>query len=111
MSAKPSKLEEIQQKVRSGGGSGVHGEFLSSAAEQSTSTSAENGNDSEYVSVNVDVPVRKRKPKFEDTHRRKTFWIANDIADMVDEEIRNDRGAMTQVINALLREYFAKRKQ
>lgn len=65
----------------------------------------------EEITYSIEVPVRKKKPKFEETHRRKTFWIANDVAELVDEEIRGDRGAMTQVINALLREYFAKRKQ
>lgn len=106
MSAKPSKFDQIKSKVISGGGSGVHGEFLSPAEPAQTST--ENGN--EYV--NVDVPVRKKKPKFEDTHKRKTFWLQHDVFEMVDAEMKNnDRGEMTYVINTLLREYFNKRKQ
>lgn len=110
MSVKPSKLDEIKSKVISGGSSGVHAGFLTPAepAQPSTSTSADNEN--EYV--NVDVPVRKKKPKFEDTHKRKTFWLQNDVFELVDEAMKNnDRGEMTYVINTLLREYFAKRKQ
>lgn len=58
----------------------------------------------------ISVPVKRKRQKFEDTHRRKTFWLRNEIADKVDEEIQEGRGPMTHIINTLLEEYFEKRE-
>lgn len=85
-----NKLDQIKAKIAGGTKSDVHAQLLS-----------------------TDKPApRKRtpKPKFEETHTRKTFWIRNDIAVMVDEEIQAERGAMTAIINELLDEYFKRNR-
>lgn len=84
-----NKLDQIKAKIAGGTKSDVHAQLL-----------------------NADNPRRKRtpKPKFEETHTRKTFWIRNDIAAMVDEEIQAERGAMTAIINELLDDYFKRNR-
>jgi hypothetical protein len=86
-----NKLDDLKAKIKSGNKpSETHAQLLS-----------------------TDTPApRKRtpKPKFEETHTRKTFWIRNDLAAMVDEEIQAERGAMTAIINELLDDYFKRNR-
>lgn len=85
-----NKLDEMKERIKSGKKSEVHAELITGG---------------------IPAP-RKRtpKPKFEETHTRKTFWIRNDLAAMVDEEIQAERGAMTAIINELLDEYFKRNR-
>ena len=60
--------------------------------------------------VEVDVtsiPVAKKKANIRETHKTKAFYIRNDIAKLIDKDIRNSRrGAMTEIVNALFEEYY-----
>jgi hypothetical protein len=79
-------MDELKNKIKNGPKSAVHTQLIN--AEPS--------------------PKRKRtpKPKFEETHGRRTFWIRKDLMLKIDEEISAERGAMTVIINELLDEYF-----
>lgn len=65
------------------------------------------------LKVETDDPETKqrKKEKFEKTHKRKTFWLRNDITKLVDQDIKSDRGAMTRTINNLLHEYYRKQNR
>lgn len=59
------------------------------------------------VNVNlVGVPVAKRKRGIRETHTTKAFYIRNDIAMLINEDIRKERGAMTEIVNALFEQYY-----
>lgn len=60
--------------------------------------------------ANIDlkaIPVAKKKANIRDTHKTKAFYIRNDIAKLIDKDIKNSkRGAMTEIVNALFEEYY-----
>lgn len=60
--------------------------------------------------ANIDlkaIPVAKKKANIRDTHKTKAFYIRNDIAKLIDKDIKNNkRGAMTEIVNALFEEYY-----
>jgi hypothetical protein len=85
-----NKMDEIKRRVTGGTKSDVHAQLLNAG--------------------NQAPRKRTPKPKFEETHTRKTFWIRNDLAAMVDEEIQAERGAMTAIINELLDDYFKRNR-
>lgn len=60
------------------------------------------------VDVNVtSIPVAKKKQSIRDTHKTKAFYIRNDIAKLIEKDIRNSsRGDMTKIVNALFEEYY-----
>lgn len=66
----------------------------------------ENLPDSIEVSV-TSIPVAKKKRNIRDTHKTKAFYIRNDIAKLIDKDIKTSRrGAMTEIVNALFEEYY-----
>lgn len=110
-----NKLDQIKDKIRQGNGNSAAAHFLDATIieedRESISTPIQSKID-EYVNVDVDVPARKPpKKKFEETHTRKTFWIRNELMDDINAELSVERGAMTQLVNDLLTEYFSKRKR
>lgn len=68
----------------------------------------DNSNLPDNVEVNVtSIPVAKQKKSIRDTHKTKAFYIRNDIAKLIDKDIKTSRrGAMTEIVNALFEEYY-----
>ena len=69
---------------------------------------SDNANVSDNTSIDLKtIPVAKKKASIRDTHKTKAFYIRNDIAKQIDKDIRNSkRGAMTEIVNALFKEYY-----
>lgn len=69
---------------------------------------SDNNNLPDNVDVNVtSIPVAKRKQSIRETHKTKAFYIRNDIAKLIDKDIKTSRrGAMTEIVNALFEEYY-----
>lgn len=66
----------------------------------------ENLPDNVEVSV-TSIPVAKKKANIRETHKTKAFYIRNDIAKLIDKDIKTSRrGAMTEIVNALFEEYY-----
>lgn len=67
-------------------------------------------NDNVSDNANIDlkaIPVAKKKANIRDTHKTKAFYIRNDIARLIDKDIKTSkRGAMTEIVNALFEEYY-----
>lgn len=72
----------------------------------------ENVSDNANVNANIDVnlsaiPIAKQKKSIRETHKTKAFYIRNDIAKLIDKDIKTSRrGAMTEIVNALFEEYY-----
>lgn len=109
-----NKLDQIKNKIRQGNGNSAAAHFLDATIieeDREAMVAPTQSKLDEYVNVDVNVNVRKPKKKFEETHTRKTFWIRNELMDDINAEVSVERGAMTQLVNDLLTEYFSKRKQ
>lgn len=66
----------------------------------------ENLPDNIEVSV-TSIPVAKKKRNIRDTHKTKAFYIRNDIAKLIEKDIKHSsRGDMTKIVNALFEEYY-----
>lgn len=67
-----------------------------------------NSNLPDNTEVNVTtIPIAKRKQSIRETHKTKAFYIRNDIAKLIDKDIKTSRrGAMTEIVNALFEEYY-----
>lgn len=69
-----------------------------------------NINDSVNDSVDVNltsIPIAKQKKSIRETHKTKAFYIRNDLAKLIDKDIKTSRrGAMTEIVNALFEEYY-----
>lgn len=67
-------------------------------------------NDNVSDNANIDlkaIPVAKKKTNIRETHKTKAFYIRNDIAKLIDKDIKmSKRGAMTEIVNALFEEYY-----
>jgi len=64
-------------------------------------------NPSETVNLIAEVPVAAPKKGIRETHTTKAFYIRNDIAELINEDIRKSkRGAMTEIANALFEQYY-----
>lgn len=76
----------------------VHDELIDSA----------NNNVSDNTSIDLTtIPVAKKKVNIRETHKTKAFYIRNDIAKLIDKDIKTSkRGAMTEIVNALFEEYY-----
>ena len=62
--------------------------------------------DNTQVNV-VNIPIAKAKRGIRETHKTKAFYIRNDIAKLIDKDIKTSRrGAMTEIVNALFEEYY-----
>lgn len=66
----------------------------------------ENLPDNIEVSITT-IPVAKKKKSIRETHKTKAFYIRNEIAKLIDKDIKTSRrGAMTEIVNALFEEYY-----
>lgn len=67
-----------------------------------------NDNVSDNTSIDLKtIPVAKKKVNIRETHKTKAFYIRNDIAKLIDKDIKTSRrGAMTEIVNALFEEYY-----
>ena len=67
-----------------------------------------NANVKASTDVNLaNIPVAKPKKSIRETHKTKAFYIRNDLAKLIDQDIkRGKRGDMTIIANALFEEYY-----
>lgn len=91
----------------------VHEQFFGPIEKDKNNTSLNpntdhNENLPDNIEVNVtSIPVAKKKQNIRDTHKTKAFYIRNDIAKLIEKDIRNSsRGDMTKIVNALFEEYY-----
>lgn len=91
----------------------VHEQFFGPIEKDKDNTSLnpnteDNENLPDNVEVNVtSIPVAKKKQSIRETHKTKAFYIRNDIAKLIDKDIKTSRrGAMTEIVNALFEEYY-----
>lgn len=105
-----SKADDLKNRLtqRPKAEESVYDHFLPPAQTDANDNPNVNASDSETVSVNItDVPVAKPKKGIRETHTTKAFYIRNDIAELINEDIRNSRrGAMTEIANALFEQYY-----
>lgn len=68
----------------------------------------DNTNVNDSVDVNLSaIPIAKQKKSIRETHKTKAFYIRNDLAKLIDKDIKTSRrGAMTEIVNALFEEYY-----
>ena len=66
-------------------------------------------NTSENESVFAYVAANK-KPKFEELHRKDTFWVKNEILDKLHTITKGNKGLKTQIINEAIELFFKKNK-
>lgn len=73
-----------------------------------TTEPSDNANVNDSVDVNLSsIPVARQKKSIRDTHKTKAFYIRNDLAKLIDKDIKTSRrGAMTEIVNALFEEYY-----
>lgn len=71
---------------------------------------SEGANVDNSASINVNlasIPVVEPKKGIHETHKTKAFYIRNDIAKLINEDIKNGRrGDMTKIVNALFEQYY-----
>ena len=67
-----------------------------------------NDNVSDNTSIDLKtIPVAKKKANIRESHKTKAFYIRNEIAKLIDKDIKTSkRGAMTEIVNALFEEYY-----
>lgn len=59
------------------------------------------------VNVNlISIPIALPKQGIRETHTQKNFYIRNDLAELINEDISKRRGAMTEIVNALFEQYY-----
>ena len=73
-----------------------------------TPDDSDNANVNTSVDVNLSsIPVARQKKSIRETHKTKAFYIRNDLAKLIDKDIKTSRrGAMTEIVNALFEEYY-----
>lgn len=52
--------------------------------------------------------AKNRKAKFEDTHRKDTFWLENNLLTTLRQVTSGSKGLKTTIINESLKAYFKK---
>lgn len=105
------KFKDMMKKPKPEGS--VHEQFFGPIEKDKVNTSDnantyhnENLPDNIEVSVTA-IPVAKKKRNIRETHKTKAFYIRNDIARLIEKDIKNSsRGDMTKIVNALFEEYY-----
>ena len=95
--------ERLKQQARNR--PSVHDELID------TGKGTGNGNDDVNDNVNVYPPRVSRRPKFEDTHTRSTFYIENDLLEQMNRLADGEKGEKTRIINEALRAYLKRKGQ
>lgn len=106
-----NKFKDMLNKPKPEGS--VHEQFFGPIEKDKDNTSLNaNTDDNENLPDNVEVnvtaiPVAKKKQSIRETHKTKAFYIRNEIAKLIDKDIKTSRrGAMTEIVNALFEEYY-----
>lgn len=104
-----NKFKDMLNKPKPEGN--VHEQFFGPIEKDNDNTSINtNTNDNlpDNIEVNVtSIPIAKQKKSIRETHKTKAFYIRNDIAKLIDKDIKTSRrGAMTEIVNALFEEYY-----
>ena len=104
-----NKFKDMLNKPKPEGN--VHEQFFGPIEKDSDNTNintSTNDNIPDNVEVNIStIPVAKTKKSIRETHKTKAFYIRNDIAKLIDKDIKTSRrGAMTEIVNALFEEYY-----
>ena len=82
-------------------------EAVLAAAVVARESTKEDGN--ENLIIQVDRPATSSKGSFDDTYKRRTIFIHNDLDRQIKKAIRGKRkGEKTAIINTALAEYFAR---
>ena len=73
-----------------------------------TPEDSDNANVNDSVDVNLTaIPIAKQKKSIRETHKTKAFYIRNDLAKLIDKDIKTSRrGAMIEIVNALFEDYY-----
>jgi metal-responsive CopG/Arc/MetJ family transcriptional regulator len=67
----------------------------------------ENINESENTFNNVTAYIiANKKPKFEELHKKDTFWVKNEVLEKLHEITKGNKGMKTQIINEALELFF-----
>lgn len=105
------RFKDLMNKPKPEGS--VHDQFFGPIEKDNVNTSdnantEHNENLPDNVEVNVTgIPVAKKKQSIRETHKTKAFYIRNEIAKLIDKDIKTSRrGAMTEIVNALFEEYY-----
>lgn len=69
------------------------------------SVDAVNSNNNVDRNVNV-APRVSRRPKFEESHTRATFYIQNELLEQLNQFDGNEKGEKTRMINEALEAYL-----
>jgi hypothetical protein len=112
-----SKLEDIKNKVRSGGASqSVHASLIGETTIIQDDKKANSHHDnsktqgSEFVTALLPMAgKREKKKKFEELFERDTVWFKKEFKATIAELTEGERGEKTRIINEALEEYFKKR--
>lgn len=87
----------------------VHEQFFG-PIEKPNEDIEDNANTSNKASTEINIvtiPIAKQKKSIRETHKTKAFYIRNDLAKLIDKDIKTSRrGAMTEIVNALFEEYY-----
>lgn len=126
-----SALERIKNKVRNSQSGSLHAQLIDTTATDSKVNVNVNenvkvdGNETVYVNVDTENAINQQEPssptqqagavsrrpkrkKFEELHKRDTFWIRNDLKQKLDELCVGERGEKTRMINEALDAYLEK---
>ena len=106
-----NKFKDMLNKPKPEGS--VHEQFFGPIEKPNDNTNLnastdDNSNLPDNTEVNVTtIPIAKRKQSIRETHKTKAFYIRNEIAKLIDKDIKTSRrGAMTEIVNALFEEYY-----
>jgi|GEM_PF-3499040 hypothetical protein len=71
----------------------------------------DNISDNEIKNENVNAYISaNKKPKFEELHKKDTFWIRHEILEKLHGITKGNKGLKTQIINESLELFFKKNK-
>lgn len=106
--SKQNKFKDMMKPKEQGS---VYDQFLGPIENPNVNTSDNTNTDdipSENPKVNLtEIPVVRTSKGIRDTHKTKAFYIRNDIAKLIEQDIRKGkRGDMTVIVNALFEQYY-----
>ena len=85
---------------------------INKSMDENTSVNESNNNyvsESENDNINAYI-IANKKPKFEELHKKDTFWVRNEILDKLHGITKGNKGLKTQIINDSLELFFKKNK-
>jgi hypothetical protein len=80
-------------------------------SENNSVNESDNNSISESENDNINAYIiANKKPKFEELHKKDTFWIKNEILEKLHGITKGNKGLKTQIINDSLELFFKKNK-